>query len=96
MSADNLHALEDWAQSLVSSLDVKARRKLLRRLATELRKANAKRIRNQQNVDGGRYEARKQPKKVEEIRFNYKDKSGNVSERKVRSARGHKTQYYWS
>ncbi|WP_263264890.1 phage virion morphogenesis protein [Pseudomonas sp. RIT-PI-S] len=54
-----LHALEDWADTLLARLEPSARRQLLTRLAQDLRRSQQQRIQAQRNPDGSRYEKRK-------------------------------------
>lgn len=60
---DNLHALEDWAQSVLSSLSASERKKIFRQISLELRKRNQKRITAQQDPDGSAWALRKPDKR---------------------------------
>lgn len=57
--ADDLQQLADWVEPLLRQLDPKQRRQLTRKLATDLRRRNQKRIRAQVAPDGTRWEPRK-------------------------------------
>ena len=59
-----LHALEDWAGSLLARLQPTARRQLLNRLARELRRSQQQRIQAQRNPDGSPYQRRKPKPKL--------------------------------
>lgn len=59
MSADPLQQLEDWATPLLAKLTATEQRRLTRRIATELRRSQTKRIAQQKNPDGTPYEPRK-------------------------------------
>ena len=62
-------------------------------MANQLRKSNAKRIRSQKSSDGDDYAARKKVQNIQDIRFKYKDRHGNVTERSVRSTVGTKKHF---
>lgn len=57
--ADDLESLEEWAAPLIERLEVTERRRLTRKMATELRRSQRERIRDQKNPDGSPYEPRK-------------------------------------
>lgn len=61
--ADPLQQLEDWAAPLLAKLSAQEQRQLARRIATDLRRSQAKRIAQQRNPDGSAYEARKPQRK---------------------------------
>ena len=60
---DNSNDIEQWAQSVLSSLSSPERKKIFRQIALELRKRNQKRITAQQDPDGNAWAARKSDKK---------------------------------
>ncbi len=62
--SDDLAALEDWLTPLVQRLGAAERRKLARRLAVGLRARQARRIGEQKNPDGSRFEPRKRRQKL--------------------------------
>lgn len=75
----NFDALDNWAQVLISRLDAKGRRKLMRTLALDLRRANQKRITAQVDPDGSPWEPRKpQNRGTPKIR----DKKGRIRRKK--------------
>ena len=57
--ADNLHALETWAEVLLAKLEPGARRKLNQEVARDLRRSQQQRIAAQRNPDGTPYAKRK-------------------------------------
>lgn len=57
--ANDLQALEEWALPLLNRLEAGERRKLARTLATELRRNQRARIRQQRNPDGTAYAPRR-------------------------------------
>jgi phage virion morphogenesis protein len=60
----DMKALTDWCDGLLAQLEPAQRRKLLRAVATELRKSNMQRIKAQVQPDGTAFEARKQSKNL--------------------------------
>ena len=60
---DNNNAIEQWAQSVLSSLSAPERKKIFRQIALELRKRNQKSITAQQDPDGNAWTPRKPEKK---------------------------------
>lgn len=56
---DNLESLEDWAAPLIARLSRSERRTLTRRVARDLRRSQAARIKSQRNPDGSAYAPRK-------------------------------------
>ena len=56
---NDIDALDAFAADLIARLEPAARRELARRIATELRQRNQKRIAAQTNVDGSPYAPRK-------------------------------------
>lgn len=87
----DLDALEPWARSILKSLDAKSRQNLMRQFAKKLKSSNQKRIRNQKNAEGQKWPARKTARKVNDLEITYRDKSGTVTRRRVRSVIGSKT-----
>jgi phage virion morphogenesis protein len=57
--ADNLHALEAWAGSLLAKLEPGERRKLNQEIGRDLRRSQQQRIAAQRNPDGTPYAKRK-------------------------------------
>lgn len=62
--SNDLAALEDWLIPLVQRLSDGERRKLARRLAVGLRARQARRIGEQKNPDGTRFEPRKRRQRL--------------------------------
>lgn len=56
---DSLEALATWAAPLLARLDPGARRTLARRIGTDLRRSQSRRIASQANPDGSAYAPRK-------------------------------------
>lgn len=73
MAADPLQQLEDWAAPLLAKISPAEQRKLVRSIATDLRRRQADRISKQRNPDGSKYAARKKgkPPVNKPIRFLY-------------------------
>jgi phage virion morphogenesis protein len=59
MATDSLQQLEDWAAPLLARLGPAEQRKLVRSIATDLRRRQMDRIGKQRNPDGSKYAARK-------------------------------------
>lgn len=59
MAADNLLALDEWADAQLARFTPAARRKLSQLIARELRRSQQQRIARNENPDGSAYEARK-------------------------------------
>lgn len=60
--------LEAYCSALLANIQPSARRKLARRIATDLRASNAKQIASQKNPDGTAFTARKSQRKKGSIR----------------------------
>ncbi|MED5594525.1 phage virion morphogenesis protein [Janthinobacterium sp. P210006] len=75
MSGD-LHALEAWAGALLAKLQPAQRRAINHKVAIDLRRSQAKRIKAQQGPDGAAYPARKQRKE-------FKGKNGRIKRQKA-------------
>lgn len=58
-SSDELDALAGWVEPLIRKLDPAERRKLMKSVSRDLRKANQERMKQQQAPDGHRWEPRK-------------------------------------
>ncbi|MEA9658768.1 phage virion morphogenesis protein [Xanthomonas campestris pv. raphani] len=71
---DGLTALETWAAPLLARLQEGERRKLARKIGTELRRSQSQRIGKQQTPDGKSYAPRKQQ---------LRQKSGRVKRAKM-------------
>lgn len=56
---DELDALAGWVEPLIRKLEPAERRKLMKVVSRDLRKANQERIKQQQNPDGQSWEPRK-------------------------------------
>lgn len=56
---DDLEKLEGWAASVLRQLEPGARRALARRVATDLRRSQQRRIMEQRNPDGSPFEPRR-------------------------------------
>ncbi|MNJ15699.1 Phage virion morphogenesis family protein [compost metagenome] len=61
--AENLHALEAWAEALLAKLEPGARRKLNQEVARDLRRSQQQRISAQRNPDGTPY-AKPKPRQL--------------------------------
>ncbi len=59
MTTDSLQQLEDWAAPLLAKIGPAEQRKLVRSIATDLRRRQAGRIKAQQNPDGSAFAPRK-------------------------------------
>lgn len=57
--SDDLEQLEQWAGELLARLEPAERRRLTRKIATDLRRSQAARIASQRNPDGSAYAPRK-------------------------------------
>ncbi|TDY36842.1 phage virion morphogenesis protein [Janthinobacterium sp. 75] len=75
MSAD-LHALETWAGALLAKLQPAQRRAVNHKVAIDLRRSQAQRIKAQQGPDGAAYPARKRRKE-------FKGKNGRIKRQKT-------------
>ena len=75
MSAD-LHALEAWAGALLAKLQPAQRRVINHKVAIDLRRSQAQRIKAQQGPDGTPYTARKKRKE-------FKGKKGRIKRQKA-------------
>jgi len=62
--ADDLQQLAEWGSTRIRKLDTAERRILTRKIATDLRRRNQKRIRDQVSPDGTRW----QPRKPQQLR----------------------------
>lgn len=62
MASDSLQQLEDWAAPLLARISPAEQRKLVRSIATDLRRRQMARIGKQRNPDGSKYTARKKVK----------------------------------
>ncbi|MBB5369630.1 phage virion morphogenesis protein [Janthinobacterium sp. K2Li3] len=60
--SDDLHALEAWAGALLAKLQPAQRRAINHKVAIDLRRSQAQRIKAQQGPDGAAYPARKELK----------------------------------
>lgn len=59
MASDSLQQLEDWAAPLLARISPAEQRKLVRSIATDLRRRQIARIGKQRNPDGSKYAPRK-------------------------------------
>ena len=75
MSGD-LHALEAWAGALLAKLQPAQRRAINHKVAIDLRRSQAQRIKAQQGPDGAAYPARKRRKE-------FKGKNGRIKRQKA-------------
>lgn len=73
---DDLICIATWAEALLAKLSQAERRKLLNRIAVDLRRNQAQRIANQQAPDGLGYTPRKQRK-------NLRGKQGRIKRQKL-------------
>ncbi|KAB8057182.1 phage virion morphogenesis protein [Janthinobacterium sp. FT14W] len=69
--SDDLHALEAWAGVLLAKLQPAQRRAINHKVAIDLRRSQAQRIKAQQGPDGTAYPARKRRKE-------FKGKNGRI------------------
>lgn len=74
--SDDLHALEAWAGALLAKLQPAQRRAINHKVAIDLRRNQAQRIKAQQGPDGAAYPARKRRKE-------FKGKSGRIKRQKA-------------
>ena len=74
--SDDLHALEAWAGALLAKLQPAQRRAINHKVAIDLRRSQAQRIKAQQGPDGTAYPVRKQRKE-------FKGKKGRIKRQKV-------------
>ena len=74
--SDDLHALEAWAGALLAKLQLSQRRAINHKVAIDLRRSQAQRIKAQQGPDGTAYPAR-------ERRKEFKGKNGRIKRQKA-------------
>jgi phage virion morphogenesis protein len=74
--SDDLHALEAWAGALLDKLQPAQRRAINHKVAIDLRRSQAQRIKAQQGPDGAAYPARKRRKE-------FKGKNGRIKRQKA-------------
>ncbi len=74
--SDDLHALEAWAGALLAKLQPAQRRAINHKVAIDLRRSQAQRIKAQQGPDGTAYPVRKRRKE-------FKGKNGRIKRQKV-------------
>ena len=74
--SDDLHALEAWAGALLAKLQPAQRRAINHKVAIDLRRSQAQRIKAQQGPDGAAYPARKRRKE-------FKGKNGRIKRQKA-------------
>ena len=74
--SDDLHALEAWASALLAKLQPAQRRAINHKVAIDLRRSQAQRIKAQQGPDGTAYLARKRRKE-------FKGKNGRIKRQKA-------------
>ena len=74
--SDDLHALEAWAGALLAKLQPAQRRAINPKVAIDLRRSQAQRIKAQQGPDGTAYPVRKRRKE-------FKGKNGRIKRQKV-------------
>ena len=74
--SDDLHALEAWAGALLAKLQPAQRRAINHKVAIDLRRSQAQRIKAQQGPDGAAYPARKRRKEL-------KGKNGRIKRQKA-------------
>ncbi|PHV25362.1 phage virion morphogenesis protein [Janthinobacterium sp. BJB426] len=74
--SDDLHALEAWAGALLAKLQPTQRRAINHKVAIDLRRSQAQRIKAQQGPDGAAYPARKRRKE-------FKGKNGRIKRQKA-------------
>ena len=74
--SDDLHALEAWAGALLTKLQPAQRRAINHKVAIDLRRSQAQRIKAQQEPDGTAYPARKRRKE-------FKGKNGRIKREKA-------------
>ena len=74
--SDELHALEAWAGALLAKLQPAQRRAINHKVAIDLRRSQAQRIKAQQGPDGAAYPPRKRRKEL-------KGKKGRIKRQKA-------------
>ncbi|KHA76767.1 tail protein [Janthinobacterium lividum] len=74
--SDDLHALEAWAGALLAKLQPAQRRAINQKVAIDLRRSQAQRIKAQQRPDGTAYPVRKRRKE-------FKGKNGRIKRQKA-------------
>ncbi|PHV34960.1 phage virion morphogenesis protein [Janthinobacterium sp. BJB312] len=74
--SDDLHALETWVGALLAKLQPAQRRAINQKVAIDLRRSQAQRIKAQQGPDGTAYPARKRRKE-------FKEKNGRIKRQKA-------------
>ena len=74
--SDDLHTLEAWAGALLAKLQPAQRRAINHKVAIDLRRSQAQRIKAQQGPDGTAYLARKRRKE-------FKGKNGRIKRQKA-------------
>lgn len=74
--SDDLRALESWAGALLAKLQPAQRRAINHKVAIDLRRSQAQRIKSQQAPDGAAYTARKKRKEL-------RGKSGRIKRQKA-------------
>lgn len=74
--SDDLHALEAWAGALLAKVQPAQRRAINHKVAIDLRRSQAQRIKAQQGPDGAAYPARKRRKE-------FKGKNGRIKRQKA-------------
>ena len=74
--SDDLHALEAWVGALLAKLQPAQRRAINHKVAIDLRRSQAQRIKAQQGPDGAAYPARKRRKE-------FKGKNGRIKRQKA-------------
>lgn len=74
--SDDLHTLEAWAGALLAKLAPAQRRAISHKVAIDLRRSQAQRIKAQQGPDGAAYPARKRRKE-------FKGKKGRIKRQKA-------------
>ena len=74
--SDDLHTLEAWAGALLAKLQPARRRAINHKVAIDLRRSQAQRIKAQQGPDGAAYPARKNRKEL-------KGKKGRIKRQKA-------------
>ena len=74
--SDDLHVLEAWASALLARLQPAQRRAIHHKVAIDLRRSQAQRIKAQQGPHGAAYPARKRRKE-------FKGKNGRIKRQKA-------------
>lgn len=89
MQENDLDVLETWAEPMLRSMETKARRELMRSIATKVRKSNMERMKRQENPDGSAWEKRKKAAKQRKVKksidFLYSKGGGAVERRRLQS-----------